>query len=335
MPNEPEPDRPRTFSDRQILAFIFALCLLCGALLAIVAYSLQSAQEKAKAFDQSKQMLIAAKVLTPQNSFQLMDEEGKLVPASVDAAKGILVPSQGGLPPIATNEQIQQVADKRILPLLTDSKGEVFTLEEKGVTLATYLAENKKSGYAKLPLKLFYALLPNEEAGGKEGEVKELKSLDAVIIPVSGFGLWAPIYGYIALSKDGNHVIGTTWYEHAETPGLGANITEPWWQKQFYGKQVFQASPEGKVDLQTAQMGIIVVKGKVKDVYGDQPKAKSAVDGMSGATLTGDGVTQAYHNSLTPYRAFLTKLAEAAGGEKKEGAPKEEKGEKKSAQRAA
>ena len=64
-------------------------------------------------------------------------------------------------------------------------------------------------------------------------------------------------------------------------------------------------------------MGIIVVKGKVSDVYGTTPKARSAVDGISGATLTGNGVTAAYHNSLTPYRAFLTKINEQSG-EKKE-----------------
>ena len=55
-------------------------------------------------------------------------------------------------------------------------------------------------------------------------------------------------------------------------------------------------------------MGIIVVKGKVVDVYRNTPKAKSAVDGISGATLTSDGVTAAYKDSLTPYREFLIKV---------------------------
>jgi len=105
-------------------------------------------------------------------------------------------------------------------------------------------------------------------------------------------------------------VIGTTWYQMAETPGLGANIIEPRWQKQFFGKLVFHESPSGTTNFKTAPMGILVVKGKVQDVLGSSPKSKSAVDGISGATLTGDGVTAAYKDSMAPYRGLLMKLHE-------------------------
>ncbi len=55
-----------------------------------------------------------------------------------------------------------------------------------------------------------------------------------------------------------------------------------------------------------------MVRGKVSEVYGDSPKAKSAVDGMSGATLTGNGVTAAYKDVLEAYRAFLISAHNAA-----------------------
>lgn len=295
-------------SDKQVLFFILALCFICALILAVTAFSLEKTQQDAKEFDQSKQMLIAAKILNHAGFFEILQKDGSVAAARFDPEAKVLIPDAQALK--ATEEQIIKIADLRIRPLLTDKEGNVFTLEEKNITLQNYLSENKKSGFADLPLKLFYAILPNAEESDKissEEISKDLSKISVFVFPISGFGLWAPIYGYIALETNGE-VIGTTWYEHGETPGLGANITEPWWQNQFYGKLIFQESAGGKVNLQTADMGIIVVKGKVKDVYGNSPKAKSAVDGMSGATLTGDGVTAAYRNSLTPYRKFLIKV---------------------------
>ena len=85
-------------------------------------------------------------------------------------------------------------------------------------------------------------------------------------------------------------MIGTTWYDQKETPGLGAEIASNAWQKQFAGKSI----------LNNGSIGIVVAKGKAK--------ADNAVDGLPGATLTGEGVTKAYRTSLTPYRALLEKM---------------------------
>lgn len=309
-------DQPqKSYSDFQVIIFIVILCVICAFLLAIAAFGLQEAQTQAKEFDQSKQMLIAAKILNHSGSFQIIEPDGALLNATFDPQTKIIIPfSKENAPQKAADNDIKAISSLRIRPLLTDEAGHVYTLEEKNLSLSEYLSENKKTGYANLPLKLFYAILPNSEESEKlsaKDIAKTIGKVEMVVIPISGFGLWAPIYGYIAIGSDGDKVIGATWYEHAETPGLGANITEPWWQKQFYGKKIFQKSLDGSTDFKTASLGIVVVKGKVSNVYGTSPKAQSAVDGMSGATLTGDGVTQGYHNSLTPYRNFLIKLREA------------------------
>lgn len=299
-------------SNSQVLFFIVILCLICGFLLSFAAFALAGPQNKAKEFDQVKQMLIAAKILNNAGTFQILESDGTVTPATFET--NVLVPVEKGVKaPLAKDSDIEAIGNVRIRPLLTDSEGNIMALEDKGVDLAEYLEKNKKTGYAKLPSKLFYVILPNTPEAGtlKASEIaKDLGKADSIIIPVSGFGLWAPIYGYLAIAKDGDTVIGTTWYEMAETPGLGANITESWWQKQFYGKEIFQQTGASQVDYATASIGIIVVKGKVKDVYGSSPRAKSAVDGMSGATLTGDGVTAAYRDSLTPYRSLFIKLKE-------------------------
>ncbi len=310
-----EPSKRAPHTDFQVLLFVISLCFSAALILSVVAYSLRIPQMLAKEFDQSKQMLIAAKILNHAGHFEILQEDGNLEIARFDASQKILVPDPSAAQ--ATADQIKQIADVRIRPLLTDKAGQVFTLAEKNITLPEYLAQNKKTGYANLPLKLFYAILPNAKNAADITAADLVKGLSQVyvyVIPVSGFGLWAPIYGFIAIAPNGDDIIGTTWYEHAETPGLGANITEPWWQKQFYGKLIFQESPSGTTDFQTTNMGIIVVKGKVQDVFGSTPKAKSAVDGMSGATLTGDGVTQAYRDSLSPYREFLIKVNKGLNG---------------------
>lgn len=304
----PSQPSPKGFSDIRVLSFIIALCLVCAILLAVTTYSLQGPQQAAKEFDQAKQMLIAAKILNHEGAFILIEDDA-IYPALLDPEKKILI--RVSEPVTAGDSAIREISALRIRPLLTTSSGEVFTLKEKGVSLPDYLSTNKKSGYAKLPYKLVYAILPNEEKAAEINDADVAKNparASAFVIPVSGFGLWAPIYGFIAVEKNGDTVLGTTWYEHAETPGLGANIAEAWWQKQFFGKVIFQMNSEGQTDFAKAPMGIIVVKGKVKDVYGEAPKGRSAVDGMSGATLTGDGVTAAYRDSLTPYRDFLYKI---------------------------
>jgi Na+-transporting NADH:ubiquinone oxidoreductase subunit C len=283
--------------------------LVCALLLALTAYLLEKPQTAAKEFDQSKQMLIAAKILSHKGYFEMLQEGEGVQRAYFDESSQLLIANPKA--PVASRNHISKVAALRIRSLLTDQEGNIYTFEEKNLNLQSYLAENHKQGFASLPLKLFYAILPNEKGVSEitaEDVVKDLSKVSIYVLPISGFGLWAPIYGFLALGPDGDNVVGTTWYEHAETPGLGANIVEAWWQNQFFGKVIFQESTGGKVDFKTADMGIIVVKGKVRDVYGSSPKAKSAVDGMSGATLTGDGVTQAYRNSLTPYRNFLMKV---------------------------
>lgn len=296
----------------QVLLFVVILCFVCAFLLAIVAFALRKPQREAKEFDRHKQMLISAKILTPLGYFVILEKDGTLTPAIFDEETKILMPMQDNKkPPKATDDQIHAIANSRIRPLLTDEMGDIYTLEDKNITLSSYLEKNKKMGFAHLKHKLFYAILHNTSKAKSttaQDIAKDLTLAEKFVIPVSGFGLWAPIYGYIALGPDGDEVIGATWYDQAETPGLGANIASPVWQKQFFEKEVFQAPPEGKVDFQTADMGILVVKGKVRDVLGDSPKAKSAVDGISGATLTGDGVTEAYKASLTPYRQLLIKL---------------------------
>ncbi len=102
--------------------------------------------------------------------------------------------------------------------------------------------------------------------------------IDKLILPVHGYGLWSTLYGYVALESDGNTVAGLGFYEHAETPGLGGEVDNPRWKAFWPGKQVYK---DGQVEL-----GLI--KGSVDPANANAPWQ---VDGLAGATLTANGVT--------------------------------------------
>lgn len=276
------------------------LSLICATILSVLASALKNPQETAKELDRSQQMLIAARIYNPAGYFQLEQSDGTYIPAKLDK-DGILVP--GTVEDHPTQEQILAVYKRRFQAMLIDDKGNIVTFQEAKIDEANYTAENRKTGYANLPLKLAYKILPNNGNGNAKNSTPV-----GYIFPVSGFGLWDAIYGYIAVKPDGNTVIGISWYDHKETPGLGAVIAEPGWQSNFPNKKLFVADSAGNTDFKTAPVGITVVRGLVTEVYGTNPRAYSAVDGMPGATLTGTGVTKAYKDSLSPYRPFLTKL---------------------------
>ncbi len=98
------------------------------------------------------------------------------------------------------------------------------------------------------------------------------------VLPVEGMGLWGTMYGFVALDQDLNTIKGLTFYKHKETPGLGAEIDNPNWKAKWPGRQAFDA---------TGAVTISVIKGPA----GSPEEAPHQVDGLSGATLTSNGVT--------------------------------------------
>lgn len=102
---------------------------------------------------------------------------------------------------------------------------------------------------------------------------------DLIVLPVHGYGLWSTMYALLALDGQASNVKGVSFYEHGETAGLGSEIENPRWQAQWIGKKLFDES--GRVRFE-------VVKGSVDQ---SSPDADYLVDGLSGATLTANGVT--------------------------------------------
>ena len=62
---------------------------------------------------------------------------------------------------------------------------------------------------------------------------------ELVVLPIYGRGFGSTLYGYIGLSGDTRTVVGIAFYEHGETPGLGALIDDPAWRRLWSGKMVW------------------------------------------------------------------------------------------------
>ncbi len=109
-------------------------------------------------------------------------------------------------------------------------------------------------------------------------EVLEDGQPTMAVLPIQGYGLWSTLYGFLAVDRDGTTVRGITYYQHGETPGLGGEVDNPSWKAVWPGRKIY--GPAGAPALR-------VIKGPAAPA--DQ--APHEVDGLTGATITCNGVT--------------------------------------------
>ena len=153
-----------------------------------------------------------------------------------------------------------------------------------------------------------------EDIGGikyreKYSHVFTLKSADGKIekyvFPVRGMGLWSMMQGYMAVEPDFQTVAGLTFYDQKETPGLGGEVENENWKKKWKGKQIYDGD----------SVGLKVIKG-------DQSGNDYGVDGLAGATITSNGVTNMTEYWLGPsgFGPYIAK--QKSGGSSPAVAPK-------------
>ena len=147
--------------------------------------------------------------------------------------------------------------------------------------------------------EILYTKFPNSPDNCKLSLYSKVSNdeVTAYAIPLEGKGLWSTLYGYLALEKDGSTIMGITFYAHKETPGLGAEISKPWFSDNFKGKKL--------LDQSGSLASVKVFKGKAKD--SGLPE-DHVVDGISGATITADGVTDLIKHCAEVFDPFLSKI---------------------------
>ena len=207
----------------------------------------------------------------------------------LDTKKQIL----GAVLEVTSEMDVIETYSKAIKSEVVDYEGNVVTEDSEGKEL---IAENVsvEKEFKKDPEKRLY---PVFKFYGKEGG----EEIESYILPVYGSGLWDNIWGFIALDTEGKTIQGAVFAHAGETPGLGARITEDGVQARFEGKKLY--NDQGEL------VSVKMLKGE------SNPQSKldeHHVDGMSGATITGNGLNDMLKNYFRHYQSYFNKKGATA-----------------------
>lgn len=182
-----------------------------------------------------------------------------------------------------TDPEVQNLFDTKMAQKVIDMSGKV--IEGVSAESVDMGKERKKpADQRRLPLYVY-----NSNDDGK-----------LYIVSVRGNGLWDEIWGNLALKSDFNTIAGATFDHKAETPGLGAEIKDnPAFPRQFIGKELFDQAGD-------------FVSVEVVKVGGSGSEHK--VDGISGATITGNGVSEMLDRGISWYLPYFETLKQTDAG---------------------
>lgn len=130
-------------------------------------------------------------------------------------------------------------------------------------------------------------------------EVLEGGDPSLAVVPIEGYGLWSTLYGFLAVENDASTIRGITYYQHGETPGLGGEVDNPKWKAVWQGRKIYDES------------GVPALR-VIKGAAGPADQRPHEVDGLTGATITGNGVTAMIDFWLGEhgFRSYLANLKE-------------------------
>ena len=186
-----------------------------------------------------------------------------------------------------TDEKVQEIFDNQIEQFVVNNEGTIISaddllamgVKEGKAENLDLTKEQKKSAEERLRPVYIYT----KDDGSKY-----------YIVYTRGKGLWDEIWGNIALEEDLATIAGVSFDHRGETPGLGAEIKDnKAWAGQFIGKKIYDGSGN--------YTSVGVIKGGAKDPVHE-------VDGISGATITADGVAEMLHRGLKAYEPYLSTL---------------------------
>lgn len=252
-----------------------ALCVFCSIFVSFAAVALKPEQIANKQADKNRSILGAAGMLEPGKKIEELFERVEVKIVNLETGEYL------------TEANAEAEWERTILanPAAYDQRNAAKVPGQNQVLTADQdvASIKRKPKYATVYL-----------AKNEQGEV------ESIILPVSGYGLWSTLHGFLALETDLNTVVGLGFYEHAETPGLGGEVDNPKWKALWPGKKVFD---------EKGDIAIALVKGNVDSA---SPRAKYEVDGLAGATLTSRGVTNLVQFWLgdNGFGPFLKKLKE-------------------------
>jgi Na+-transporting NADH:ubiquinone oxidoreductase subunit C len=243
----------------------------------------------AKAKETVSRTLMVALVLSIAFSVVVSTAAVLLRPAQIQNQnldiKTNILSASGMLPEGASAQEIEETFARFEVRLVDLTTGEYVEPSRVGVQdpmkYDMYKAASNPELSTNIPSSEDKAGIKRRPNIAKIYTLSENGELQRVVLPIHGYGLWSTLYGFIALEQNLNTIEGLGFYAHAETPGLGGEVDNPRWKRQWVGKQVYNED--------TAEPQIRLVKGG-GDANASEKEHK--VDALSGATLTSRGVEQ-------------------------------------------
>lgn len=179
-----------------------------------------------------------------------------------------------------TNEEIEKAYNELISEMVVDKEGNVKEgVRAFNVDLKTEQSNARANEDYNKKLAVF--VYTNPESNEK-----------FYVLPMRGNGLWGAVWGYLSLASDFKTVFGVKFDHESETPGLGAEITKEWFQSQFPDKLAYDEDDN---------VTLSILKGKGNELN------EYTVDGISGATITGNGVNDMFKADLAEYTPYFNK----------------------------
>lgn len=242
-----------------ILKVAVILSLVCATLVSLAAVGLKPIQDANAAKERKLNILSAAGIYKDGDNVEELFKQN-IVAKAINLKNGEPTDAID----VNTFNAVKAAKDPKTMVALADDPAKIGSITENAV---------------------IYQLM-------KDGKVEK------VILPIRGYGLWGTMYGFLAMNTDGKTIEGLSFYDHKETPGLGAEILNPSWQAKWVGKEGYA---NGKPAM-----------ALVKTVSNNAETAKHQVDSLAGATLTSRGVEYMINFWLSEqgYGPYLKRLSQ-------------------------
>ncbi len=181
-----------------------------------------------------------------------------------------------------SKEKVAELFEKRVEVKILNSDGDLADKQD------VFKLSDSQQFKEKNGVKQYYPIyIYTAETGSKK-----------FVVQMSGKGLWSTIKTLVALEPDFATISGFEVIGQGETPGLGGEIENPEFKKDFKGKKLFANGQPLPFEV----------------VKPGEPKNNHKVDGLSGATMTCKGVTKLINKDFTIYNKYFSSLRAAKGG---------------------
>ncbi|QCK14748.1 NADH:ubiquinone reductase (Na(+)-transporting) subunit C [Mangrovivirga cuniculi] len=272
-------------SNGYVIFFTAILTVVVGGAMALTSVALKPAQQKSIELDTKSQILSAVTDVSEMKNNKILTFYDEHISSLVVDVNGEEI-SDVVAEKVNVNKQFRMLfkAQKQRREAAKMTQLAERTGDEEAKQEAEALIESAKA----IEEKAYFPVFKYTEGEGD--------NVDAYIFPVYGNGLWNNIFGYIALENNLNVIKGVSFGHVGETPGLGARITNQDVKSRYNGKTIFSDGGE--------LVSVTMVKGEGNP---EEKLGPHKVDGMSGATLTANGVNQMLDAYLHYYLNYIDK----------------------------